>query len=101
MGGACVGDVDGTVEDALPLEQSLRALTHWWNVRNFPDVMKIDKTLVEEEMDYFKRELEKMEGLEIGRELVDGEGLDGEGFGEDGPAGPGTPWSGQGPIEGY
>lgn len=39
MGGACVGDVDGSVEDSVPLEQSLRALTHWWNVREFPDAM--------------------------------------------------------------
>lgn len=84
MGGACVGDVDGTVEDALPLEQSLRALTHWWNVRNFPDVMGVDKGMLDEEMDYFTRELEKME---LGREedLGEEQGLE--------------EW--QGPIEGY
>lgn len=66
MGGAFVGDVDGTVEDALPLEQSLRALTHWWNVRNFPESMGVEKGMLDEEMDYFTRELEKMEihGLE-------------------------------------
>ena len=88
MGGACVGDVDGTVEDALPLEQSLRALTHWWNLRNFPDVMGVeDQTkFFEEEMDFFARELEKME---IGR---DQEEMSEEAGLEDG-------W--QGPIEGY
>lgn len=86
MGGACVGDVDGTVEDALPLEQSLRALTHWWNVRNYPDVMGIDQSMLDEEMDYFSRELEKMD---LGREVVD-EGLEDD---------DGGPW--QGPIEGY
>ncbi|KXT17366.1 hypothetical protein AC579_3881 [Pseudocercospora musae] len=88
MGGACVGDVDGTVEDALPLEQSLRALTHWWNLRNFPDVMGVeDQTkFFEEEMDFFARELEKME---IGREQ---EEMSEEAGLEEG-------W--QGPIEGY
>jgi hypothetical protein len=87
MGGACVGDVDGTVEDALPLEQSLRALTHWWNLRNFKEVMGVEKGLMEEEMDYFTRELEKME---IGRE---------EEMGEEMSAEDGGGW--QGPIEGY
>ncbi|CAK1361200.1 Striatin-interacting protein 1 [Cercospora beticola] len=85
MGGACVGDVDGTVEDALPLEQSLRALTHWWNVRNFPEVMGVDKGMLEEELDYFTRELEKMELLRE-EEMVDEPVLE-------------EPW--QGPIEGY
>jgi hypothetical protein len=85
MGGACVGDVDGTVEDALPLEQSLRALTHWWNVRNFPDVMGVDKGMLDEEMDYFTRELEKMD-LMREEELDDDRGIE-------------EPW--QGPIEGY
>ncbi|SMQ48253.1 unnamed protein product [Zymoseptoria tritici ST99CH_3D7] len=86
MGGACVGDVDGTVEDALPLEQSLRALTHWWNVRNFTDVMGVDKGMLEEEMDYFSRELEKME-ISREEELGDEQALAEEGW--------------QGPIEGY
>ncbi|USW49515.1 hypothetical protein Slin15195_G028340 [Septoria linicola] len=85
MGGACVGDVDGTVEDALPLEQSLRALTHWWNVRTFPDVMGVEKGMLDEEMDYFTRELEKME-LVREEEMVDEPVLE-------------EPW--QGPIEGY
>ncbi|KAF2478650.1 hypothetical protein BDY17DRAFT_349694 [Neohortaea acidophila] len=90
MGGACVGDVDGTVEDALPLEQSLRALTHWWNLRNFPEVMGFDTKLLEEEMevDYFTRELEKMD---LGREGGEGEFLgDEERLAEDAwPAGEG------------
>jgi hypothetical protein len=85
MGGGWVGDVDGSVEDALPLEQSLRSLTHWWNVRNFPSVMGVEKGMLEAESDYFARELEKMDG---GRELevVDDPNA------EEG-------WSG--PIEGY
>ena len=85
MGGACVGDVDGTVEDALPLEQSLRALTHWWNVRNYSDVMGIDQSMLDEEMDYFSRELEKMDlGYEVVEEAIE-DGDDGR----------------QGPIDGY
>lgn len=88
VGGAGVGDVDGTVEDAVPMEQALRALTHWWNLRSFPDVMGLEKGLDEEEMDYFTRELEKMEmGREVLEEAVEDVGGDG------------MPW--QGPIEGY
>ncbi|KAK4633042.1 Factor arrest protein 11 [Fulvia fulva] len=88
MGGACVGDVDGTVEDALPLEQSLRALTHWWNVRNFPDVMGVEKGMIEEEMDYFTRELEKMDCVVRDENMANEE----HGLGDEA-------W--QGPIEGY
>ena len=90
MGGACVGDVDGTVEDALPLEQSLRALTHWWNVRNYPEGMGVDKGLVEEEVGFFERELGKIEA----NEEVAGQ-VEEEGRLENGIEG----W--QGPIEGY
>ncbi|KAK4580492.1 Factor arrest protein 11 [Recurvomyces mirabilis] len=111
MGGACVGDVDGTVEDALPLEQGLRSLTHWWNVRNFPAAMGVDgagigdgvaglEGLEEREGGWFERELERMGVLGLGG----GQGEEGsEEFGmeeeggmrEDGGAG----WGG--PIEGY
>jgi hypothetical protein len=88
MGGACIGDVDGTVEDALPLEQSLRALTHWWNVRNFREVMGVDESLMkEEEVGFFERELEK---LDVAKVLL---GEDGDGEGD------GTEW--HGPVEGY
>lgn len=87
MGGACIGDVDGTVEDALPLEQSMRALTHWWNVRHFREAMGVDEGLVrEEEVGFFERELEK---LDVAR-IVLGEEEGGEGEGE---------W--HGPVEGY
>lgn len=98
MGGACVGDVDGTVEDALPLEQSLRSLTHWWNVRNFSQAMGVEEGLLEEETDFFARELERMEMLrgEIGGE----EGVEGDGGEEVGGNGAGGGnWGG--PIEGY
>ena len=91
MGGACIGDVDGTVEDALPLEQSLRALTHWWNVRNFKEVMGVDEGLVrEEEGGFFERELEK---LDLSRGLIGEE--------EDGGNGNGGEGEWHGPVEGY
>lgn len=30
-------DIDAEVDSALPLEQALRGLTHWFNVRRYPD----------------------------------------------------------------
>lgn len=86
MGGAGPGDVDGTVEEAVPLEQSLRALTHWWNVRTYPLAMGVEKEVLAEEQDFFAKELEK---LDFGR------GED-EGF-EDGLLD--EPWGGN--LEGY
>jgi hypothetical protein len=55
-------DVDAEVEEALPLEQALRGLTHWWHLRQYKDVMNIEEgaSLVEEERDFFARELEAM-----------------------------------------
>lgn len=97
MGGACVGDVDGTVEDALPLEQSLRSLTYWWNLRNFPLAMGVDRGMKEEERSFFERELERMEGL---RGMEGDVGGDGE-VGEEPGSGGGMQWQGQGPVEGY
>lgn len=91
MGGACMlGDVDGTVEDALPLEQSLRSLTHWWNVQHHPEMMGAEKGFVGEEVGFFERELGKM-GAGGGEEQFAGEE---ERVDETGQA-----WSG--PIEGY
>ncbi|KAH0140849.1 hypothetical protein KCU67_g10865, partial [Aureobasidium melanogenum] len=57
--------------EALPLEQSLRSLTHWWNVRNYPDKMGVDKKLLTEEQDFFARELEKMELGRIEDEMLE------------------------------
>lgn len=36
----CGGDVDGVVEEAVPLEQAGRGLVHWWHLRNFREVME-------------------------------------------------------------
>ncbi|KAK4162773.1 hypothetical protein QBC43DRAFT_345624 [Cladorrhinum sp. PSN259] len=34
-------DIDAEVEEALPLEQALRSLTHWFNFRRYPEKMAI------------------------------------------------------------
>lgn len=69
-------DVDAEVEEALPLEQALRSLTHWFNVRRYPEHMipmmgaaaaggdggsPAAENAVRDEQDFFKRELEKLE----------------------------------------
>lgn len=56
-------DVDLEVEEALPLEQALRSLTHWFNVRRYPDRMWGGdvRDALQEEHDFFKRELEKLD----------------------------------------
>jgi len=55
-------DVDAEVEEALPLEQALRSLTHWFNVRMYPDQMAPEiRAALRDEQDFFKRELEKLE----------------------------------------
>ena len=56
MGGAGPGDLDGTVDEALPLEQSLRALTWWWNERSHGDGGQ------REQPGFFEREIERMDG---------------------------------------
>ncbi|RAL08333.1 FAR11/STRIP family protein [Aspergillus homomorphus CBS 101889] len=55
-------DIDAEVEEALPLEQALRGLTHWWHLRQYRDVMGGEEgaSLMEEERDFFTRELEAM-----------------------------------------
>lgn len=54
-------DVDAEVEESLPLEQALRALTHWHNIKRYPDQMGADVKILETEHDFFVRELEKMD----------------------------------------
>ncbi|KAI0525568.1 hypothetical protein F5B22DRAFT_590487 [Xylaria bambusicola] len=55
-------DVDAEVEEALPLEQALRSLTHWFNVRQYPDKMAPEiKVALRNQQDFFRRELEKLE----------------------------------------
>ncbi|KAI9683911.1 MAG: Factor arrest protein 11 [Trizodia sp. TS-e1964] len=54
-------DVDGEVEEALPLEQALRALTHWYNLKRYPESMGIEVGVLDREQDFFVRELGRME----------------------------------------
>ncbi|KAJ2989899.1 hypothetical protein NUW58_g3232 [Xylaria curta] len=55
-------DVDAEVEEALPLEQALRSLTHWFNVRMYPDKMAPEiRIALRNQQDFFRRELEKLD----------------------------------------
>ncbi|KAJ5564034.1 hypothetical protein N7513_000276 [Penicillium frequentans] len=49
-------DVEGDVEVALPLEQALRGLTHWWHLRQYKGVMGGPEgtAIMEEERDFFR-----------------------------------------------
>lgn len=55
------GDVDQEVEEAGPQEEALRALTMFYNVRHYPKSMGADLGLLEEERDFFKRELMRIQ----------------------------------------
>ncbi|KAH9901884.1 N1221-domain-containing protein [Xylariomycetidae sp. FL2044] len=78
-------DVDAEVEEALPLEQALRSLTHWFNVRRYPDQMADDiREALRDEQDFFKRELDKLE-------------VWGDASGAQGDGGPGE-WEAQGGV---
>jgi len=66
-------DVDAEVEEAVPLEQAVRALVHWWHLRRYPEVMG-EEVGKDAEGDFFARELERMGwGVSIGFS-EDGEG---------------------------
>ena len=55
-------DIDAEVDAALPLEQALRGLTHWLNVRRYPDKIAADiRAAMKDEHDFFSRELEKLD----------------------------------------
>jgi hypothetical protein len=75
-------DVDAEVDQALPLEQALRGLTHWWHLRCYPEVMGKEKGVLEEERDFFARELEGMGwgmvGVASGEEVAFGEEAEGQ-----------------------
>lgn len=66
--------VDGENGDALPLEQALRALTHWWHLRCYSDVMGAEqdgKGVKAEDRDFFQRELESLGwGVNVGDEVA-------------------------------
>lgn len=70
-------EVDGEVENAVPMEQSLRSLTHYYNLQRYPTQMGARKGMLNEERDFFVRELEK---LDWGEDLVE----EGSGTGDGG-----------------
>ncbi|KAJ6150975.1 hypothetical protein N7470_007569 [Penicillium chermesinum] len=81
-------DIDGEIDEALPLEQALRGLTHWWHLRKYKDIMGGPEgtSMMEEERDFFVRELESMgwgfaedlvEDSDIGNQMVNGTEWDG------------------------
>jgi hypothetical protein len=96
-------DIDAEVDDALPLEQALRSLTHWFNLRRYPErmtagnggagEMALMRQAMREEQDFFVRELEKAdlswlveqeaagEGGDAGGGSVAGAGWEQEGWG--------------------
>ncbi|KAE9970558.1 hypothetical protein EG327_010233 [Venturia inaequalis] len=57
-------DVDQDVEQSVPMEQSLRSLTHWFNLRRWPEGMGAVRGVLKEEQDFFWRELDKSGGWE-------------------------------------
>ncbi|KAF1918015.1 hypothetical protein BDU57DRAFT_184091 [Ampelomyces quisqualis] len=62
-------DVDAEVDESVPLEQALRSLTHWHNLKRYPESLGAKPGVLEEEQDFFRNELEKMDwGDEIANE---------------------------------
>ncbi|KAI1308869.1 hypothetical protein F5Y03DRAFT_393237 [Xylaria venustula] len=88
-------DVDAEVEEALPLEQALRSLTHWFNVREYPDKMAPEiKVALRNQQDFFRRELEKLEiwnEVGVGGIAIQSEGM-GAGEWEQQQPAAGIPW---------
>lgn len=93
-------DIDAEVEEALPLEQALRGLTHWWHLRRYKHVMGGEEgaTIMDEERDFFVRELEAMGWGYAGDELLNGVADEAELAA--GPLANGTEWDGMLQVEG-
>lgn len=71
-------DVDAEVDESVPLEQALRSLTHWFNLKRYPESLGARPGVLGEEMDFFRNELEKMDW---GDEIVN-EGEFDQGWGD-------------------
>ncbi|RDW83863.1 FAR11/STRIP family protein [Aspergillus mulundensis] len=93
-------DIDAEVEEALPLEQALRGLTHWWHLRRYKHVMGGEEgsTIMDEERDFFVRELEAMGWGYAGDDLLNGMADEAELAA--GPLANGTEWDGMLQMEG-
>ncbi|PGH00669.1 hypothetical protein GX51_05655 [Blastomyces parvus] len=90
-------DVDAEVEESLPMEQTLRGLTHWWHLRKYKDTMAFEdaNTLMDEERDFFVRELESMGWGMTGDEMLNAASEEGEPI----PGVNGAEWGDPGPIQ--
>ncbi|EKG19624.1 N1221-like protein [Macrophomina phaseolina MS6] len=86
-------DVDADVDESVPLEQALRALTHWFNLKRYPERLGAERGVLDREQDFFRRELEKM-GWAAAEE---GQGFWGQG---DGAQDVDVQWEGGGPPGG-
>lgn len=90
----CSSDVDGDVEQAVPLELSLRSLTHWFHVRRWPGVMGVEKGMLREDREFFARELANLGAMDWGEEEYESGADVGGGIGPqmgfDGPGGAGS-----------
>jgi hypothetical protein len=64
-------DVDADVEMAVPMEQSLRSLTHYYNLRRYASQMGAKNDVLTDQ-DFFMRELEKLDWT---TEALAGEGM--------------------------
>ncbi|KAK8199988.1 uncharacterized protein BKA78DRAFT_243642 [Phyllosticta capitalensis] len=53
-------DVDADVDESVPLEQALRALTHWFNLKRYPERLGAEQGVLDREQDFFRRELERL-----------------------------------------
>ncbi|KAJ3473552.1 hypothetical protein NLG97_g10247 [Lecanicillium saksenae] len=53
-------DIDAEVDSALPLEQALRGLTHWFNVRRYPD-QTLGATLPTNAAEYKERQQQQQQ----------------------------------------
>ncbi|KAI9375859.1 hypothetical protein BJX61DRAFT_62761 [Aspergillus egyptiacus] len=93
-------DIDAEVEEALPLEQALRGLTHWWHLQHYKHAMGGDDgaTIMDEERDFFVRELEAMGWGYFGDDMLNGMTDEAELAG--GPLPNGTEWEGMLQMEG-
>lgn len=59
-------DVEVEMEDSLLHEQALRTLTHWYNLRRYAEKIGADKGILDDEQDFFVKELQKMDWLNDG-----------------------------------
>ncbi|KAK7608678.1 hypothetical protein BKA81DRAFT_297942 [Phyllosticta paracitricarpa] len=58
-------DVDADVDESVPLEQALRALTHWFNLKRYPERLGAEPGVLAREQDFFRRELERLGWAEM------------------------------------